>query len=129
MMIVAAILLLWTLIMLAVHLRSRRLVERAWKPEGDRSAWLTLAGLARFEGLYYLAAVIYGAVERQGVLVALIAALALIHLVVWVLVERRPNWQIGASHRKQFLDRVQAFDWGESVALAYIAWRLVEVLH
>lgn len=62
-------------------------------------------------------------------LLALIAALALIHLAVWAFVERRPNWQIGASRRRQFLDRVQAFDWGESVALAYIAWRLVGILH
>lgn len=128
MTVIAAILLLWTVIMLAVHLRSRRLVERALRPEAERQTWLTLAALARFEGVYYVVAVIYGAVERQRALLSVIAALALIHLVVWALVERRPNWQIAASRRKEFLDRLQAFDLGESVALVYIAWRLVEGL-
>lgn len=128
MAVVAAILLLWTAVMLAVHLGSRRLVGRALKTEAERPAWLTLAGLVRFEGVYYVVALIYGAVEGQHALLIVIAALALIHLVVWALVERRPNWQIGASRQKSFLDRLQAFDLGESVALIYIAWRLVEAL-
>lgn len=125
----AWILLVWTVAMLAVHLRSRQLIERMWRPGQRRLAWLTLNSLVRFEGLYYIAAVIYAVIERRAALFVPIAVLAVIHFVVWAAVERRADFPAAASERKQLLDRIQIFDWGESVALVYIAWWLAAALY
>lgn len=125
----AVILLLWTIAMLAVHLKSRQLVERMWVPGQNRIAWLSVNSLVRFEGLYYIAAVLYAIVERRAALFAPIAVLAVIHFAVWAAVERRSNWPTATAERKQLLDRIQIFDWGESVVLVYIAWWLVEAIH
>lgn len=125
----AVILLLWTIAMLAVHLSSRQLVERMWEPGQNRLAWLTVNSLVRFEGLYYIAAVIYAVMARRAALFVPIAVLAVIHFAVWAAVERRSDAPVAASERKRLLDRIQIFDWGESLALVYIAWWLVEAMH
>ncbi len=108
----AQIVLLYSVAMLGVHLVSSWILRRRWVSE---------VALLRFEAAYYALLVAYVAWTRTRGLMVAIAVLAAIHLVVWVAYEvKRP-----AASSKGTLIAVQVFDWGEAVALGWIAWWLM----
>ncbi len=104
--------LVYTIAMLAVHLLSAWLLRRRW---------VTAIALLRFEALYYVLLSAYAVLVHTRRLAFAVAILGTIHLAVWVTYEvRRP----AAAPSNRTLVAVQVFDWGEAVALLWIAYIL-----
>lgn len=126
---VTALLLLFTLAMVAVHLTSGRLLRRVWAGRAPR--WLSALNIFRFEGIYYLALMAYVVWQHSRFLLFPLLIMAALHLAGWVVAERRRGWLVnagGEAARARILTRIQAFDLAETVVLAYIAWMLARAL-
>lgn len=124
-----ALLLAFTLAMVAVHLTSDRLLRRAWR-EPARS-WLNVLNIFRFEGAYYLALMAYVAWQGSRFLLAPLIIMAVLHVAGWAVAEKRRGWLVNPSGEAvwaRILAGVQVFDLGETVVLAYIAWVLLRSL-
>ncbi|HSB75915.1 MAG TPA: hypothetical protein VLC12_09710 [Terriglobales bacterium] len=124
-----ALLLLFTLAMVVVHLISGRLLRRAWGEEP--SSWLSVLNIFRFEGFYYLALLGYVYWARGRFLLAPLLVMAALHLAGWAVAERRPGWLVNAGEeaaRARVLAGVQLFDLAETVVLLYIAWVLTRAM-
>jgi len=124
-----ALLLLFTLAMVTVHLTSTRLLRRAWSGRAPR--WLSVLGIFRFEAIYYLGLMGYVAWQRSRFLLAPLVVMAVLHVAGWALAEARPRWLVnagGEAARTRILTGVRAFDLVETVMLAYIAWVLAEAI-
>jgi hypothetical protein len=120
-----ALLLLFTLAMVTVHLTSTRLLRRAWSGRAPR--WLSVLSIFRFEAIYYLGLMGYVAWQRSRFLLPPLVAMAVLHVAGWALAEARPGWLVnagGEATRTRILTGVQAFDLAETVVLVYIAWVL-----
>lgn len=90
-----ALLLAFTLAMVAVHLTSTRLLRRAWGERPPR--WLSVLNIFRFEGIYYLALMAYVAWRGSRFLLAPLVAMAMLHVVGWAVAERRGGWLVNAG--------------------------------
>lgn len=124
-----ALLLLFTLAMVTVHLTSGRLLRRAWS--GGAPRWLSVLSIFRFEAMYYLGLMGYVAWQRSRFLLAPLVGMAVLHLAGWALAEARPGWLAkagGEAARTRILTGVQAFDLAETVVLVYIAWVLAQAI-
>lgn len=124
-----ALLLLFTLAMVMVHLTSGRLLRRAWSGMAPR--WLSVLSIFRFEAMYYVGLMAYVAWQRSRFLLAPLVGMAVLHLAGWALAEARPGWLAkagGATARTRILTGVQAFDLAETVVLVYIAWVLAQAI-
>ncbi|HEV2117157.1 MAG TPA: hypothetical protein VGR48_14090 [Terriglobales bacterium] len=124
-----ALLLAFTLAMVAVHLTSGRLLRRAWEGEAPRR--LSVLNIFRFEGIYYLALMAYVGWQRSRFLLIPLVVMAALHVVAWAVAERRREWLVdagGAAARARILAGVQAFDLAETVVLIYVAWVLGRAL-
>lgn len=122
----AALLLVFTLGMVIVHLTSTRLLRRAWSERAP--AWLSVLNIFRFEGIYYLALMAYVAWQRSRFLLAPLVTMAALHVAAWAVAERKRGWLVntaGEARRARILAGVQIFDLGETVVLVYIACVLV----
>jgi len=120
-----ALLLAFTLAMVAVHLTSTRLLRRAWSARAP--AWLSVPNIFRFEGIYYLALMAYVAWQRSRFLLAPLVIMAALHLAGWAAAERKHGWLLntsGEAAQARILTGVQIFDLGETVVLVYIAYVL-----
>ena len=129
MKLVTALLLLFTLAMVAVHLTSGQLLRRAWSGRVPR--WLSVLSIFRFEAIYYLGLMGYVAWQRSRFLLAPLVVMAVLHVAGWALAEARPGWLVnagGQAGRTRILAGVQAFDLAETVVLVYIAWVLAEAI-
>jgi len=130
----AAILLLWTLAMLGLHLASRWILRRALGADQPRPAWLTARNVVRFEGLYYVALVAFWWSNRADFPLFPLVVLAAIHLGGWAFAEARrtrlaaASFGLGpaaAARLERVLLGIQIFDLAEAAILAYIGWKLV----
>ncbi len=120
-----ALLLAFTLAMVAVHLTSTRLLRRAWSAQAP--TWLSVLNIFRFEGIYYLALMAYVAWQRSRFLLAPLVIMAGLHLAGWAVAESKRGWLVntgGEAARARILSGVQIFDLGETVVLVYIAYVL-----
>ncbi len=121
-----ALLLAFTLAMVAVHLTSTRLLRRAWGERPPR--WLSVLHIFRFEGTYYLALMAYVAWQGSRFLLAPLIIMAVLHVAGWAVAETRRGWLVnpsGEAVRARILAGVQVFDLAETVVLAYISWVLL----
>ena len=124
-----ALLLAFTLAMVAVHLTSGRLLRRVW--EGKASRWLSVLNIFRFEGIYYVALMAYVGWQRSRFLLLPLVVMAALHVAGWALAARRREWLAdggGEAARARIVTGVQAFDLAETVVLIYIAWVLGRAL-
>jgi hypothetical protein len=120
-----ALLLAFTLGMVAVHLTSARLLRRVC--EGKAPRWLSALNIFRFEGIYYVALMAYIGWQHGRFLLIPLVAMAALHVVGWAVAERRRGWLAkagGEATRARILNGVQAFDLAETVVLIYVAWVL-----
>ncbi len=125
----SALLLGFTAAMILVHLTSTRLLRRAWAEKSR--AWLSVLNIFRFEGIYYLALMVYVVWQRGRVLLVPRIAMAVLHVTGWAVAERRREWLTdarGQAAGARILAGVQAFDLAETVVLAYIAWVLGQAI-
>ena len=125
----SALLLVFTAVMILVHLTSARLLRRAWA--GEAPGWLSVLNLFRFEGVYYLALMAYVAWQSGRFLLIPLVIMAALHVAGWAMAERRREWLEGAGGalgRTRILAGVQAFDLAETVVLVYIAWVLAQTI-
>jgi hypothetical protein len=125
----SALLLAFTAAMVLVHLTSGRLLRKAWA--GQAPGWLSVLNIFRFEGIYYLALMVYVAWQRGRFLLLPLLVMAALHMAGWAMAERRREWLTetgGKAVRARILVGVQAFDLAETVVLVYIAGVLRRVL-
>ena len=125
----SALLLAFTAAMVLVHLTSGRLLRRAWRAEAH--GWLSALNIFRFEGVYYLALMVYVVWQRGRFLLLPLLVMAALHVAGWAVAERRREWLAeagGEAARARILAGVQAFDLAETVVLVYIAWVLTEAI-
>ena len=138
-----ALLFVWTLAMLGLHLASRPILRRALKSGAERPAWLNAPNVVRFEGLYYVALLAFWWAggdahdASAGSMLAPILVLMGIHLTGWVFAEAK-NPQLARlgsladsaalERRERILLGIQFFDLAEAVVLAYIAWKFLMLL-
>jgi hypothetical protein len=124
-----ALLLVFTLAMLVVHVTSTRLLRRAWGEEKPRC--LSVLNIFRFEGIYYLALMGYVASQSSRFLLAPSVVMAVLHVGGWALAEQRRRWLANAGEeaaRARILAGVQIFDLAETIILGYIAWVLLRTM-
>jgi hypothetical protein len=125
----STLLLAFTAAMILVHLTSGRLLRRVWRAEAP--GWLSVLNIFRFEGIYYLALMVYAVSQRGRFLLLPLLVMAALHVAGWAMAERRRDWLAdagGEATRARILAGVQVFDLAETVVLAYIGWVLVRAI-
>lgn len=125
----STLLLAFTAAMILVHLTSGRLLRSAWRAEAP--GWLSVLNIFRFEGIYYLALMVYAVSQRGRFLLLPLLVMAALHVAGWAMAERRRDWLAeagGEATRARILAGVQVFDLAETVVLAYIGWVLVRAI-
>lgn len=117
-------LLVFTAVMLGVHLSSRWLVRRLLtRPRRFLSAhWLL-----RLELSYYLALAAFWAAHRSAFPFWPVALLGIIHLLAWAAAERYVPVGTGMAWTPKMarvVDEIWVFDLAEALVLVYLAYRL-----
>ena len=120
----AALLLVYASLMLVIHVTSWKLVEHWYGGASWVKRWLPLDRVVRGEAVFWVLVLLAWPLWRPRAFRIIIAIFAVIHLVVWIVVDARRNrgpllagWPIRKITRS-----LATFDSIEALVLAGIIW-------
>lgn len=122
-----ALIVAFTLAMMAVHLNTGRLIKQwtgrrgSWLPE-----WFTVTNLVRGEALYWALVLLSRPWKIAPPMKFVVAIFATLHLAVWLLAEfrrMRGSSRLGAvTGSPRAVHAIAAFDFVEAIALLAVGW-------